>query len=109
MTIYEFFIQSEATGVRLEVPVQGLSHAVELFGRLDRYAESGNGRIVSEPNHPVDVEDLTLMDARYLLEGIEAIYVGTPGKPERGDLTLTEEALAALPDETTLNASYYEV
>ena len=48
---------------------------------------------MSEPNRPVDVEDLTLLDARYLLEGIEAIYVGTPGLPERGDLTPMEEAL----------------
>ena len=109
MTIYEFFIQSEASGVRLEVPVRGLSHAVELFGRLDRYAASGKGRVVNEPNHPSDVDDLSVADACYLLEGIEMIYVGIPGEAATGDLTPTKEALALLPEETTLRAFCFEI
>ena len=109
MTIYEFFIQCEASGVRLEVPVKGISHAIELFGRLDSYAASGKGRIVSEPNSPSDVDDLSVADARYLLEGIEMIYVGTPGEAATGDLTPTKEALALLPEETTLCAFCFEI
>jgi hypothetical protein len=109
LTIYEFFIESESFKVRLEVPVGGLLHAAQLFRRLDDYAASGKGRIVSEANHPLNVEGLTLDDARYLLEGIDMVYVGTPGEPAQGDLTPTDQALQIPPDDAMFNAFYFEI
>lgn len=109
MTIYEFFIQSAEHDVRLEVPVKGLRHAVDLFRRLDDHAAGGHGRVVVHEPGRARVADLTHDDARYLLEGIEQVYVGTAGQPERGRLVGSEGALAELPVDATLVASYYEV
>jgi hypothetical protein len=109
MTIYEFFIESVEHHVRLEVPVKGLMHAVELFRRLDDYAAAGHGRVVAAQAGHSEVADLTLADARYLLEGIEQVSVGTPGNPRPGLLVACADALAKLPGNAALVAYYYEI
>ena len=109
MTIYEFMLDCKKHNVRLEVDVGGLIGAALLFRRLDEYAESGAGRIVSSlPGHST-VADLTLDDARYLLEGIDRVHVGVPGQPARGPERPTAAALAALPADATFEASYFEI
>lgn len=109
MTIYEFFVECPEHDVRLEVPVRDLRHALELFGRLDAHADRGAGRIVERlPGHSA-VEDLTLDDARHLLDGIDEVFVGRPGRPGQGPRRRTDEALAALPRDAVFEASYYEV
>ena len=109
MTIYEFFVECEEQGVRLEVPGLGLTGAIDLFRRLDDYAAVGAGRLVSRDGASSVVADLTLDDVRFLLRGVERVYVGRPRDPAQGTETPTVDALAALPADATFEASYFEM
>jgi hypothetical protein len=60
------------------------------------------------PGH-VHVAELTMENARYLLEGREEVYVGRGGEPGIGTRLPTDEALALIPADAAFEAMYFEV
>lgn len=109
MTIYELFIQSEADDVRVEVPLDGLNHAVTFYRRLGEMADSGVGTLTESSGSHIIVDHLTVADANRLLEGVDTVWLGRPGKPGRDLSIATVAALKRFSADASLEAMYWEI
>ena len=107
MTIYELFIQDLSTDRRLEVPVHGIGHSVDLLQRMDEIVADGEAEHC--PGWPPTIRFGSLATLRRMIKSERGLTMGVEGDPSPGRQISIEAVVALFRDGGPFEASHYEV